>query len=503
VAVPADVEDVVSVVLWAAKSGKSLIPRGSGSGMAGGAVGPGVIVDLSRLAAIGNVNVTSHRLRAGPGAICKSIDDAARKVGLRFPVDPSSAAFCTIGGMASTNAAGPHSLKFGAMRGWVHSLDCVFADGSRAFVTRGESPPHVPPVRNFLSQADRIRQTWSGAGHDHARVRKDSSGYALGRYFDTGELIDLLVGSEGTLAIIVGVELGLAPAAKETSSLLASFGSLDAAANGALAARGAEASACELLDKTFLDLAVSAAAHGENTVAVLLIELETDDDASGKKSAAALRAALEAAGATTVDVALTAQSEKEVWDLRHAASPILSRLKGVTSMQFIEDGAVPPEKLSDYVLGVRDALSRRSITGVIFGHAGDAHVHVNPLIDLSKADWRVTAEGLLDDVVALTARLGGTLCGEHGDGRLRTPLMSKVWSEAAVNAFAEVKRAFDPAMTLNPGVKVPLAGRSAIGAVKYDPSLAPIPKQARKALDDLAERRAYSAFRLSLIDGIS
>jgi hypothetical protein len=136
---------------------------------------------------------------------------------------------------------------------------------------------------------------------------------------------------------------------------------------------------------------------------------------------------------------------------------------------------------------------------VIFGHAGDAHVHVNPLIDISRPDWRSGVDGLLEDVVALTARLGGTLAGEHGDGRLRTPLLSQVWSENARELFGLVKTAFDPAGILNPGVKVPLAGQEPLGDIKYDPALAPLPPEAREALDRITEDRAYSTFRLSLI----
>jgi FAD/FMN-containing dehydrogenase len=509
VAVPADAEDVGALVRWAAREKHTLIPRGSGSGMAGGAIGPGIIVDLSRIVEVGTIDKEKLSVHAGTGVICKTIDDAARTMGLRFPVDPSSAAFCTIGGMISTNAAGPHSLKLGTMRSWVRSLDCVFSDGSRARITRGEAPPTVRPVQDFLAQVESIREEWGG-GSDHSLLRKDSSGYALARFFETGELIDLIVGSEGTLAIVVGAELALIPVPKVTSSVMASFKSLDSAAKGAEAARAAGVSACELLDKTFLDLAATAPestvesrAHSGSAAAVLLIEIESDDERASSDAVSRVRAALDAAGADSVRIALTAESEREVWELRHAASPILSRLKQLTSMQFIEDGAVPPEKLPDYVLGVREALKRGSVEGVIFGHAGDSHVHVNPLIDLSRPDWRQTVAGLLEDVVALTAALHGTLTGEHGDGRLRTPLMPRVWSAPAMRTFALVKRSFDPAGTLNPGVKVPLAGQTAINAVKYDPDLAPLPAQARKALDDLVARRGYGDFRLSLIDGIS
>jgi len=506
VAVPEDADDVAALVRWAGRKKKRLIPRGSGSGMAGGAVGPDIVVDLSRLRAIGTINPSSRAIFAEPGVICKTIEDAARTEGLRFPVDPSSAAFCTIGGMVSTNAAGPHSMKLGATRHWVRSLDCVFADGSRGRLTRGENPPDVPGIARFLASAAKIRSAWKLASTDHAGVRKDSSGYALGRYFESGDILDLVVGSEGTLAIVVGAEVALAPQPKATISLLAAFSSLEAAARGAETARAAGASACELLDKTFLDLAATAPEataetreRAERAAAILLIEIEADDRPSAQEAGTKLRAFLAQGGADTTELALTPDSEKGVWELRHAASPILSRLKGATSMQFIEDGAVPPARLADYVLGVREALARHSVTGVIFGHAGDAHVHVNPLIDVAAANWRKAVAGLLDEVVLLTARLGGTLSGEHGDGRLRTPLLSRVWSEAARSAFAEVKRCFDPAGTLNAGVKIPLDGQLSIGAIKFDPSLPPLPAPARAALDGVIARRGYSDFRLSLI----
>ncbi|HEY8163992.1 MAG TPA: FAD-binding oxidoreductase, partial [Gemmatimonadaceae bacterium] len=134
VAVPVDADDVIAIVKWAAAQGISLVPRGSGSSMAGGAVGPGVVVDMSRIDWIDPPDVDNKRIWVGPGAIRATVSSTVGKLGLRFPVDPSSGTFCTIGGMVSTNAAGPHSLKFGATREWVRSLDCVFADGTRAIV---------------------------------------------------------------------------------------------------------------------------------------------------------------------------------------------------------------------------------------------------------------------------------------------------------------------------------------------------------------------------------
>jgi FAD/FMN-containing dehydrogenase len=171
-------------------------------------------------------------------------------------------------------------------------------------------------------------------------------------------------------------------------------------------------------------------------------------------------------------------------------------------MQFIEDGAVPPKNLPAYIRGVREILDANETRGVIFGHAGDAHVHVNPLVDVGQPDWRERVQRILDAVVALTARLDGTLTGEHGDGRLRTPLLDAVWSPASLERFREVKAAFDPLGILNPGVKVPIRNERALGEIKYDPSLPDLSPKARAALDRVERERAYSRFRLDLLEEI-
>jgi len=512
VAVPVDAEDVVALVKWAAETRTNLIPRGSGSSMAGGAIGPGVIVDLSRINHLSRIDERDKTVWAEPGVIWSALDVAARRKGLRFPVDPSSGSFCTLGGMVATNAAGPHSLRFGSTRPWVNAIDCVFSDGDRAIITRGEeAPKRIPAIARFLRDVHgAIVSSDTRRPILHLGVRKESSGYAIHDYAEKADLVDLLVGSEGTLAIIVSVQLKLSPLPAATSSLLGTFSSLEEATVAATKAVEAGASACELLDRTFLAYAVTARSGDEKfrkqmegTAAILLAEVEADSADAAADGANRLATAFKDSGARDVDVALTPEAEHDLWELRHAASPILSELEHQTSMQFIEDGAVPLTKLPDYIQGVRNALAKREVSGVIFGHAGDAHVHVNPLIDVRRPDWRKTVSDLLDDVVGLTSRLGGTLTGEHGDGRIRTPLLKRVWHKDAISAFALIKTAFDPSNIFNAGVKVPLPQQKAITDIKYDPSLPPLPEKARAALDDLVKARAYDRFRLSLIGGSS
>ena len=504
VAVPTDADDVAALVRWAARSQAPLIARGSGSGMAGGAVGAGVIVDLSRLDSIGAIDGERRRVRVGPGALRGAVNARARLQKLRFPVDPSSGAFCTIGGMAATNAAGAHTLRYGSTRAWVTALDCVFADGSRALIRRDAPLPELAPIHRFLATAHPAILASPARVLAHRGVRKDSSGYALADYARSGELVDLLVGSEGTLALFVGIELSLTALPGATSSLVAEFATLEQAVDGAARARMGGASACELLDRTFIDVARSGPERVSidgASEAVLLIEIEAGDAPSAAATAKVMEQTMKSCGATHVTLALDSESEARLWALRHAASPILNRLSSsLKSMQFIEDAAVPPEHLPQYVRGVREILARHGVRGVIFGHAGDSHVHVNPLIDVRDPEWRASVRAILDEVTSLAAALGGTLSGEHGDGRLRTPLLERVWDARSLGLFALVKRAFDPLNIFNPGVKVP-TGAQAIGDVKYDPTLPQLPLDARTALDSIERDRAWSTFRLSMIRG--
>ncbi len=468
--------------------------------MAGGAVGDGIIVDLSRLRQL-HLDHAARLAEVGAGVTRSMLDAAARRAGLWFPVDPSSGAFCTLGGMAATNAAGPRSLKHGSMRAWVEWVACVFADGTPAVVRRGQPPlqRRVPAaLARYESRKSSLRE--EAARLKLPAVRKDSSGYGWREFARSGELVDLIVGSEGTLALITGLRLRLSVVPNATATILAAFPSLEGAVAGAAAARAVGAAACELLDRTFLEVAGSERrlpVAGDSD-AVLLIELDAPNDVEAAAAAQALGSALVA---SSVILGVDSESADELWSLRHAVSPILSRLPATTqSMQFIEDCAVPPDSLPAFVRGVRAALDRHGRRGVIFGHAGDAHVHVNPLIDITQANWRETVELLLDEVVDLTVRLGGTLSGEHGDGRLRAPLLHRTRDPAELDLAASLKAIFDPDGLMNPGVKIPMAGQRPLEDIKYDPNLPPLPTAARRALDRVATERAYDQARLELLD---
>lgn len=502
VAVPLTDDAVGVLVRWARAQGVSLVPRGSGSSMAGGAIGEGVVLDLSRLRRLDDPDERARSIRAGAGVLRGELDRRAASAGLCFPVDPSSGEFCTIGGMAGTNAAGPRSLRHGSTRPWVIALDCVFDDGTRVTLRRGEKAPDVLAIGRFMSDA---HPTVLGraAAMSHAGVLKDSSGYALAAYAQTRELIDLLVGSEGTLAVFTAVEVALIPQPGARSSLLVSFRDLDRAVQAAVDSRELGAASCELLDQTFLEIAATAGAPlpvASDAEAVLMVEIEAHDAPAAMDVAQRLLERFRLHGGSDAIVASEPAAAAELWSFRHAASPALARMDPrLRSMQFIEDAAVPPAALSEYVRGVRRILEGADTAGVIFGHAGDAHVHVNPLIDTADPRWRERVERILLEVTELVAQLGGTITGEHGDGRLRTPLLDHVWTSEELRCFALVKRSFDPSNIFNPGVKVPLAGQKAVDVVKYDPALTHLPAAARNALLTVERERAYARFRLELL----
>ena len=505
VAVPADADDVSALVRWARARGQAIVPRGSGSSMAGGAVGDGIILDLSRMRGIGAPGREERMVRVEAGALRGETDRRAASVGLQFPVDPSSGEFCTVGGMAATNAAGPHSLRHGSIRPWVLGVECVFDDGSIATLRRGTPPPtDVPAIRRFMSDAHATLLTHGARPElEHPGVIKDSSGYAVRRYAETSELIDLLVGSEGTLAIFTAIDLALVPAVAATASVLVSFRDIGGAVEAAIRCRELGASACELFDRTFLGIAAQGGAAlpvSPDSDAALLIETEGDDAAAAHALAERIAADCRSFGVLDSTVASEPARATELWSLRHAASPAIARMDSrLRSMQFIEDAAVPPARLADYVRGVRAILDRAGVAGVIFGHAGDAHVHVNPLLNVGEPDWRPTLERILLEVTDLVAGLNGSHTGEHGDGRLRTPLLDRVWHARALEAFALVKRSLDPDAIFNPGVKVALPNQRAVDVVKYDPALDALPTRARAALDTVERERGYARFRLDLL----
>ena len=502
VCVPADRQDVVSLVRWASAHRAPLVPRGAGSAMGGGNVGEGVVVDLTGLERRLEILPAERIARTSANTTLAELNAAADPHELRVPPDPSSGRWATMGGLVSTNAAGARSVRYGSVRRWVRAVELVTPGGEVLVLRRGGGSGDGSTARRFEAElAPALREAAPLIAARFPRTRKNSSGYALDAWLASGDLLDLIVGAEGTLGLVVEVEWALDPTPAHRAGLRVELRSLDDLVKAVAALHGAEPSAIELLDRTFLEL-VSRTVEGEGLAraeAILLVELERSNAGD---LARAVDAAAEAVRpiAASVETALSPTSAARLWALRHAASPILARLpEHRRSLQVVEDGCVPVERTGDYIRAVRQAAASRGIAAVVFGHAGDGHVHVNLLPEVGRPGWEAAVADLLEEVTSALVRLGGTPAGEHGDGRLRAGLLGRIYGEEVVALFRRLKQLFDPLGILAPGVILP-AGEPAIGRLKVGADAAALPDDIARALREIERGGGYARSRLELAD---
>ena len=502
ISLPADRDDLVALVRWASEHRVPLVARGAGSAMGGGNVGQGVVVDLTRLPHRLEIRPAERQAVTSANITLAELNLAADPHRLRLPPDPSSGRFATLGGMVSTNASGARTVRYGSVRRWVVGLEVVTAAGEVLELRRGEAPGAgaAGTVRRFEADvAPAIAAAHALIAARFPRTRKNSSGYALDDWLDSRDLLDLFIGAEGTLGFLTRVDWRLDPQPAHRAGIRVELRSLDDLVKVVAALLSCEPSAVELLDRTFLDL-IRRTEVGEGLAAaeaILLVEIERDDPRALREAVAKASDGVRP-WAAAVDTALTTASSARLWELRHAASPILARLpEDRRSLQVIEDGCVPMERMGEYIRIVRRVTSARDIAAVIFGHAGDGHVHVNLLPKTGQAGWEQSVAGVLEEVSDAVVRLGGTLSGEHGDGRLRAALLQRVYGEEIVGLFRKLKETFDPLGILAPGVILP-SGEPAITRLKVGGEAAPIPDDIARALREIERGAGYSRCRLEL-----
>jgi len=479
VALPENQDDVVALVREARESHLALIPRGAGSGMPGGNVGNGVIVDLSTGFSDLVIDPQRRSARAGASVTWAELNAAAKPYGLRLPPDPSSGAFATSGGMVATNAAGPRTLRYGSVRKWVEALEIVGADGEIRTVKRG-----ARSTEQYALTADGRRQIADG----YPKTRKNSSGYALDRFAKSGDEIDLLIGSEGTLAIITAVHWRLDPIPPDVAGAALGFADLESMAEAVPYLVSLHPSALELLDETLLQFVPDA----PKVACLLLVEFERETASAARGVVGdAVRGLKQSV--THVETAVNRAGLEQLWNVRRQASPALSRLPPTQrSLQIVEDGCVPLDALGAYVAGLRAAAERRGIPVAIFGHAGDGHVHVNALPDTTAGGWRDALRGLFDDVTDLLIRLHGVPSGEHGVGRLRAGILERFYGPEVMQLFRDVKRAYDPLSIFNPGVIIPATDWSPVAALKIGAGAAVIPEDIATRLREVERSAAWA-----------
>jgi len=512
IALPADEADLVSLLKWAIgtrqsmERRQSLVLRGAGSAMGGGNVGDGVLVDLTAMPKHLSIDAGARTAVASAGVTLGQVAQAAELHGLRLPPDPSSAHWATVGGAFSTNASGPRTLRYGSVRRWALGATVITADGERLVLRRGEPAGDTAATLRFEAEvAPHLRAAASTIRTRFPPTRKNSSGYALDAWLESGDLLDLFVGAEGTLGVVTEVTWRLDPVPAFRAALQVEVLAVDRIADviGALVATGP--SVCELLDRSFLDVVRSGTSGTDVVVpdaaAVLLLEYEEDSLAALEAVLARGEAAADAMGARAARPR-TVSDEAAMWALRHAASPILARLPVTQrSMQVVEDGCVPVKCLAEYLHLLRDAAARRDLPIVLFGHAGDGHVHANLLPDTTRPGWTDAVASLLAEVSDGVTALGGTPAGEHGDGRLRAGLMELVYGAEITGLFHLVKNCFDPLGILNPGVILPaVQDASPLSRLKVGAEAAPIPEDIALALRTVEREGGYARSRLTIAD---
>jgi FAD/FMN-containing dehydrogenase/Fe-S oxidoreductase len=471
--VPRHEADVLAVLDYARRERIPITPRGGGSGLTGSTLGRGLVLDLSKhFKRVGEVDAATGTVRVQPGVVQADLNRVLREKGRMFAPDPSSSAWCTVGGMVANNAGGSHTVRYGATRHNLASVRAVLFDGtvietaplSRQELERANPGNDVAHDRQSSLASGVLRLADRHAGLIEARQPKtprNSSGYALREAAGPRgvDLAQLFAGSEGTLAILLEATLRTVPIPKAKATALVLFDDLEKAGAAVVAILEAKPAAVELLDRIFVEVVRQAdprlgASLPSGTEAILIVELDGDDPAEVRSRLDALSEALTGRLRLATEVRRAERPEEmaRVWAVRKAASPILSRREGVRrNTRFIEDAAVHPEQMVEFVRRLRALLKSYGLEAAIFGHAGDCNLHCNPMMNQRDPEDLRKMEAIAEEFVDLVTDLGGSLSGEHGDGRLRTPYLRRAYGPLA-GVFDEVKSLFDPEGLLNPGI---------------------------------------------------
>jgi FAD/FMN-containing dehydrogenase len=402
------------------------------------------------------------------------------------------------------------------MRSWVRGIEFVTADGEAGWLARKHAVRKerqaTPADRRQLAERllieDRFAEVKTTLQSARTTIRecfpatrKNTAGYALDQYLQSGDLVDLVIGSEGTLGVVTRVELQLDHVPRATGTLLLALSDLNTVGEVVGLLLEHDPVAIELLDRTFLDLVAS---HPEFDVkgvgGLLIVEFERSSQADLRDVMAAAERVV-AASCLWRRSGIADRDRERLWSIRKGASPALAALPpDQRSLQIVEDGCVPLSALSRYLEGVRRLADDAGIQVVAFGHAGDGHIHVNALVDTTVSGFEARLEQLLDEVGALVIELGGTPSGEHGDGRLRATMLKSLYGAEIAELFGRVKKAFDPKGILNPGIIISETAKSPLDDLKVGPGAAEIPIAVSNALHRIERAAAWDIPPLAILE---
>ncbi len=415
VALPHTVEEVVSVLRLCRAHGVPVVARGAGTGLSGGALphAEGVVLSLARFNRILEIDPLARSARVEPGVRNLAISEAARPYGLYYAPDPSSQIACTIGGNVAENSGGVHCLKYGLTVHNVLALEALTIEGER--LTLGGRAADAP-------------------GYD---------------------LLALLTGSEGLLAVVVEATVRLLPLPQCARVLLAAFDSVVAAGDavGAIIAAGVIPAGLEMMDRLAVEAAEDFvhAGYPRDAAAILLCEVDGDEEEVAA-ALARVQEILKHAGARELRVARDEAERQLFWKGRKAAFPAVGRL---SPDYYCIDGTIPRSKLAEVLTRIAEFSREHGLRVANVFHAGDGNLHPLILYDANIPGELARAEALGVAIMELCIAVGGTITGEHGVGVEKISQMCVQFTPAELEQFHAVKRAFDPAGLLNPGKAVP------------------------------------------------
>ncbi|WP_304046608.1 FAD-binding oxidoreductase, partial [Jatrophihabitans endophyticus] len=457
VAFPRNVDEAWAAVAVAAELGVPVTSRGGGTSTAGNAVGTGLVLDFSRhLNRVLRVDPDARTSVVEPGAILDSITAAAAPHGLRYGPDPSTHARATIGGSIGNNACGARALKYGRTVDNVHDLDVLTVDGNR-FTARRYGRDGLPAGDPLLAGLARVTtENLATIRTEFGRFTRQVSGYSLEHLLpeNGSDVARLLVGSEGTLGVVLGATVRLVEAPAAVALCVLGYPDMPSAADAVPGLLSHDIVALEGMDARLVEVVRSR--HGPSAVpdlprggGWLFVETAGATPAEARDNADKL-----VADAGCLDSAVvTGADARALWRIREDGAGLGGRTPaGAPAWPGWEDAAVPPEHLGAYLRGFGDLMRAHDLDALAYGHFGDGCVHARIDFPFEKGSARFTE--FVTAAAELVASHGGSLSGEHGDGRARSALLGRMYSAEALAAFGEVKRLFDPRNLLNPGVLV-------------------------------------------------
>ncbi|OHO70894.1 dimethylmenaquinone methyltransferase [Corynebacterium sp. HMSC036D03] len=460
---PRTVEDIRDGIDVAKVRGWSVVGRGGGTSVAGNAIGEGLIIDTSRyFNRILDIDVAERTATIEPGVVADALRDAALPHGLTYGPDPSTHSRCTVGGMVANNACGSHSVAFGTAAENLEELTLLLADGREVNFFKGGCDD--PEIEQRLRELAEANATLIDA--ELGRFPRQVSGYGLHYLLDKHgfDTAKALAGSEGTTGIITKLKVKLVPVPKVKALAVLAFDTVFDAASAAAKLRMPDVATIEGMGGDLLEALRSKV--GQEQAGGNLPGNRKGIAAGGwlycevgaPSLAQALACAQEVATAVeTVDYVVVhgEQEMRELWRIREAAAGIVTRLPdGGEAWPNWEDSAVPPENLADYLRDLYALMAKHELRGIPFGHFGEGCVHVRISFDFGTEEGIAQFESFMNEAAELVSAHGGSLSGEHGDGRARSALLDRMYSQEMRELFEQFKEIFDPENFFNPGVLV-------------------------------------------------